>query len=100
MAYSPEAAKLRRCRAVCADGGPCMAWAIWGQPDGLCARPTPAAPGARGLGADRPGPGHSTLDMSHVRVRHTLGRTVLVVGFAGGRSGRSTGSQRLPAPTP
>src|SRR5436190_1419417 len=29
--------ELRRSRAVTKAGEPCRAWAIWGQPDGLCA---------------------------------------------------------------
>lgn len=36
MAYGPEAAELRRCRATRADGGPCRGWAVWGDETRRC----------------------------------------------------------------
>ncbi len=37
MSYTPEAMALRRCKARCADGSPCHAFACWDDPRGLCA---------------------------------------------------------------
>src|SRR5215207_11736654 len=41
MTYSPYAEELRRCRATKRDGTPCQAWAVWGEPDGLCVTHSP-----------------------------------------------------------
>ena len=37
MAYNRAAIKLRRCTATKADGSPCQAWAVWGDPQQRCA---------------------------------------------------------------
>lgn len=38
MAYSLSAIEKRRCKARRKDGGPCMGWAMWGDPLQRCAQ--------------------------------------------------------------
>lgn len=37
MTYTAKARELRRCKQIRADGEPCRAWAVWGDPLGRCA---------------------------------------------------------------
>lgn len=46
MPYSERAKELRQCSEVKADGSPCRAWALWGDPRRLCV--THAGRGRRG----------------------------------------------------